>query len=197
MGRHALFHGIFLAQDRTLISLSLLHCQAASLLTAPLGNPPGSPYLVESQEAWWESVAPGEVSPWAAPSETGSWSPAPTRGPGSPWGTLSSRVLGRPTPPGCYRGPNLCAATTSIQASPRGHGLRSAIRKQSLEPLLANSSDWVLNKQYIQSNRSYVLITKEAERRRLDAFELWCWRRLFRVLGMQGDRPVHLKRYQS
>ena len=52
-------------------------------------------------------------------------------------------------------------ATNSIQASPRGHGLRSAILKQSLEPLLANSSDWVLNKQYIQSNKSYVLITKK------------------------------------
>ena len=29
---------------------------------------------------------------------------------------------------------------------------------------------------------------KKAERRRIDAFELWCWRRLLRVLGQQGDR---------
>ena len=29
---------------------------------------------------------------------------------------------------------------------------------------------------------------KKAERRRIDAFELWCWRRLLRVLGLQGDQ---------
>ena len=28
---------------------------------------------------------------------------------------------------------------------------------------------------------------KKAERRRIDAFELWCWRRILRVLGQQGD----------
>ena len=28
---------------------------------------------------------------------------------------------------------------------------------------------------------------KEAECQRIDAFELWCWRRLLRVLGLQGD----------
>ena len=28
---------------------------------------------------------------------------------------------------------------------------------------------------------------KKAERRRIHAFELWCWRRLLRVLGLQGD----------
>src|SRR5574340_490116 len=28
---------------------------------------------------------------------------------------------------------------------------------------------------------------KKAERQRIDAFELWCWRRLLRVLGLQGD----------
>ena len=28
---------------------------------------------------------------------------------------------------------------------------------------------------------------KKAERRGIDAFELWCWRRLLRVLGLQGD----------
>ena len=28
---------------------------------------------------------------------------------------------------------------------------------------------------------------KKAERRRIDAFELWCWRRLLRVPGLQGD----------
>ena len=29
---------------------------------------------------------------------------------------------------------------------------------------------------------------KEAEHRRTDAFELWCWRRLLRVPGLQGDQ---------
>ena len=29
---------------------------------------------------------------------------------------------------------------------------------------------------------------KEAECQRIDAFELWCWRRLLRVLGLQGDK---------
>ena len=28
---------------------------------------------------------------------------------------------------------------------------------------------------------------KKAECRRIDAFELWCWRRLFRVPELQGD----------
>ena len=28
---------------------------------------------------------------------------------------------------------------------------------------------------------------KKAEHQRIDAFELWFWRRLLRVLGMQGD----------
>ena len=28
---------------------------------------------------------------------------------------------------------------------------------------------------------------KKAERRRIDTFELWCWRRLLRVFGQQGD----------
>ena len=28
---------------------------------------------------------------------------------------------------------------------------------------------------------------KKAEHRRIAAFELWCWRRLLRVLGLQGD----------
>ena len=28
---------------------------------------------------------------------------------------------------------------------------------------------------------------KKPERQRIDAFELWCWRRLLRVLGLQRD----------
>ena len=29
---------------------------------------------------------------------------------------------------------------------------------------------------------------KKAERRRIDAFELWCWRRLLESAGLQGDQ---------
>ena len=28
---------------------------------------------------------------------------------------------------------------------------------------------------------------KKVEHQKIDAFELWCWRRLLRVLGLQGD----------
>ena len=39
---------------------------------------------------------------------------------------------------------------------------------------------------------------KKAERRRIDAFELWCWRRLFEsLLGCKGIQPVHPKGNQS
>ena len=38
---------------------------------------------------------------------------------------------------------------------------------------------------------------KKAEHRRIDAFELWCWRRLLRVLGLQGDPTSHPKGNQS
>ena len=30
--------------------------------------------------------------------------------------------------------------------------------------------------------------TMKAEHQRIDAFELWCWRRLLRSLGLQGDQ---------
>ena len=41
---------------------------------------------------------------------------------------------------------------------------------------------------------------KKTERRRIDAFELWCWRRLLRVpwtARRSTIQPVHPKRYQS
>ena len=36
---------------------------------------------------------------------------------------------------------------------------------------------------------------KKAERQQIDAFGLWCWRRLFRVSGLQGDptSPIYRK----
>ena len=38
---------------------------------------------------------------------------------------------------------------------------------------------------------------KKAERRRIDAFELWCWRRLLRVLEGKEIKPVNPKGDQS
>ena len=40
---------------------------------------------------------------------------------------------------------------------------------------------------------------KKAERQRIDAFELWCWRRLLRVrpLDCKDIKPVHSKGDQS
>ena len=39
---------------------------------------------------------------------------------------------------------------------------------------------------------------KKAERRRIDAFELWCWRRLFEsLLDCKEIHPVHSKGDQS
>ena len=38
---------------------------------------------------------------------------------------------------------------------------------------------------------------KKAESRRIDAFEVWCWRRLLRVLACKGIQPIHTKGDQS
>ena len=38
---------------------------------------------------------------------------------------------------------------------------------------------------------------KKAERRRIDAFELWCWRRLLSPLDCKEIQPVHHKGDQS
>ena len=38
---------------------------------------------------------------------------------------------------------------------------------------------------------------KKAERRRIDAFELWCWRRLLSPLDCKEIQPVHSKGDQS
>ena len=35
---------------------------------------------------------------------------------------------------------------------------------------------------------------KKAEHRRIDTFELWCWRRLLRVPGLQGDQTSQSQR---
>ena len=44
----------------------------------------------------------------------------------------------------------------------------------------------------IYGYESYTI--KKAECKRIDAFELWCWRRLLRALGLQGDTTSPLKR---
>ena len=38
---------------------------------------------------------------------------------------------------------------------------------------------------------------KKAERQRIDAFELWCWRRLESLLDCKEIQPVHSKGDQS
>ena len=38
---------------------------------------------------------------------------------------------------------------------------------------------------------------KKAERQRIDAFELWCWRKLLSPLDCKEIKPVHSKRNQS
>ena len=38
---------------------------------------------------------------------------------------------------------------------------------------------------------------RKAERQRIDAFELWCWRRLLRLLNCKEIQPVHPKGNQS
>ena len=38
---------------------------------------------------------------------------------------------------------------------------------------------------------------KKAERRRIDAFELWSWRRLERLLDCKDIKPIHPKGNQS
>ena len=45
----------------------------------------------------------------------------------------------------------------------------------------------------------FFIVIKKAEHRRIDAFELWCWRRLMRVpsLDCKEIQPVHLKGDQS
>ena len=40
-------------------------------------------------------------------------------------------------------------------------------------------------------------IVKKAERQRIDAFELWCWRRLASPLDCKEIQPVHPKGDQS
>ena len=41
------------------------------------------------------------------------------------------------------------------------------------------------------------LAMKKAEHQRIDAFELWCWRRLLRVLDCKEIQPVHPNGNQS
>jgi len=40
----------------------------------------------------------------------------------------------------------------------------------------------LFSQRYVFSSRVWIWIIKKAECQRVDAFELWCWRRLLRVL---------------
>ena len=46
-------------------------------------------------------------------------------------------------------------------------------------------------------NRCESWTVKKAECQRIDAFELWCWRRLESPLNYKDIKPVHSKRDQS
>ena len=48
-----------------------------------------------------------------------------------------------------------------------------------------------------QSRMDVSWTIKKAERRRIDAFELWCWRRLETPLDCKETQPVHPKGNQS
>ena len=80
---------------------------------------------------------------------------------------------------------------------------------EDLEELTGNPLEWKLWLDSILKSRDITLLTKvhpvkamvfpvvmygyeswtikKAECRRIDAFELWCWRRLWESLGLQGD----------
>ena len=40
---------------------------------------------------------------------------------------------------------------------------------------------WQIDGETMETVRDFNFLVKKAERRRIDAFELWCWRRLLRV----------------
>ena len=65
----------------------------------------------------------------------------------------------------------------------------------NLDSILKSRDITLLTKVHIVKAMVYPVIMygceswtiKKAERQRIDAFELWFWRRLLRVLGLQGD----------
>ena len=61
-------------------------------------------------------------------------------------------------------------------SSPAGSGLQvNTVMQtyQAMQDFLSIVKTWTIEK---------------AERQRIDASQLWCWRRLLRVLGQQGDQ---------
>ena len=65
----------------------------------------------------------------------------------------------------------------------------------NLESILKNRDITLPTKVHLVNAMAFPLVmygceswsTKKAEHRRTDAFELWCWRRLLKSLGLQGD----------
>ena len=65
----------------------------------------------------------------------------------------------------------------------------------NLDSILKNRDITLSTKVCLVKAMVYLVVTcgceswtiKKAEHQRIDAFELWCWRRFLRVLGLQGD----------
>ena len=66
----------------------------------------------------------------------------------------------------------------------------------NLDSILKNRDTTLITKVHIVKATVFPVVIygceswtiKKAERRKTDAFELWCWRRLLRVLRLQGDQ---------
>ena len=77
----------------------------------------------------------------------------------------------------------------------RRHLLLGRKAMTSLESVLESKDITLPSKVHIVKAMIFVVVMygcdnrtiKKAECQRIDAFELWCWRRLLRVLGFQGD----------
>ena len=75
----------------------------------------------------------------------------------------------------------------------------------NLDSILKSRDTTLSTKVYLVKAMVFPVVTyrceswtiKKAEHRRIDAFELWCWRRLLRVLGLKGDPTSPPKEDQS
>ena len=75
----------------------------------------------------------------------------------------------------------------------------------NLDSILKSRDRTLPTKVYLIKAMVFPVVTHEyeswtvmkAEHRRIDAFELWCWRRLLRALDCKEIQPVHPKGHQS
>ena len=78
----------------------------------------------------------------------------------------------------------------------KGHLLLGRKAMTNLDSILKSRDITLLTKAHLVKAMVFPVVMygceiwtiKKAECQRIDAFELWCWRRLLRVLGMQGDQ---------